>query len=205
MRRPRFRGVVARASLVTLVGIAAILVASCAETPPSVAPTVRPTPIVTPNPHLPTPTTADDVYRGLGSAGLQMTANNATSGQGGDDLVKRINATYLGWPLNLTEFRSASALADRTDWTVDERPGRGEAPISIAASNILVTWGPQTGDQPAKPDARQREGLVQLIGAMDRILSPIRARTVVAVEIPDVAATAPSAGTSAKPTATPKP
>jgi hypothetical protein len=195
----------ARAGLVALVGIAAIFVAACAEAPPSVAPTVRPTPTATPNPHLPTPTTADDVYRGLATAGLRMTANNVTAGQGGEDLVKRINATYLGWPLNVTQYRSASALADQTDWIADERPGRGEAPIAIAAGNILVTWGPQTGGKPAKPDARQGEALVELVAAMDRIPSPIRARTVVAVDIPDVAATAPSAGTRAEPTATPKP
>jgi hypothetical protein len=191
--------------LVLLVGITAGIVAGCAEAPPSVAPTVRPTPTATPNPHLPTPTTADDVYRGLGASGLRITANNATAGSAGDALVKRINATYLGWPLNVAQFRTPSALVDLTDWVADEPPGRGEPPIAIAAANILVTWGPQTGDKPAKPDARQLEGLAALVAAMDRILSPIRARTVIAVDVPDVAATAPSAATEDAPTATPKP
>lgn len=179
----------------TSVALATILLAACSSAPPSAAPTVRPTPVVTPDPHLTDPTTADAVYLGLGASGLRMTANNATGGGENGDLVKRINATYLGWPLNISEFRSSTALAKATDWTPGEKPGQGEAPLAIAAANILVTWGPQTGDHPLAPKDRQVDGLAALVAAMDRLLSPVRARSVVAVTIPGggVGATSDSA------------
>lgn len=212
MRTPTSRGSGTRAVSIALGVSMALVVAACSSPPPSVAPaTARPTPVITPDPHLADPTTADAVYRGLGASGLRITANNATAGDADSDLVKRINATFLGWPLNLSEFRSSSALAKATKWKAGERPGRGEAPISIAAANVLVTWGPTTGERPAKPDERQRAGLADLIAAMDRLLSPLRARTVVAVDVPGVVL-APSDepsgspdATTAKGEATPKP
>lgn len=183
MRISSFRGI---RTLAVVVASLAITVAACGEAPASVAPTVRATPVVTPDPHLPDPATADQVWRGLGAAGLRMTANNATSGGADAGLVKRINATYLGWPLNLSEFRSSVALAETTAWEPGEAPGQGEAPIAIVGGNILVTWGPQTGERPASPDARQVEGLDALIGAMDRLLSPLRVRSNVPIDVPGV-------------------
>ncbi len=122
-------------ALPLLVSLATVL-AACGEPPPSVAPTVRPTPVVTPDPHLGDPTTADDVYLGLGRAGLRITANNASAGDDGD-LVKRINATYLGWPLAVSEYRTSLALADATDWTGRRAagPGRGTRSRSRAPTS----------------------------------------------------------------------
>ena len=183
----------------------ALVLAGCGSAPPSVAPTVAPTPLVTPDPHLADPTTADAVYRGLGASGLRITANNATAGNGDRDLVKRINATYMGWPLNVSEYRTTAALVKDTGWKPGEPPGQGEAPVSIAGANILITWGPQTGEHPAKPDERQVTGLKDLLAAMDRLLSPLRARTVVQVSVPGVVLgpiEAPTAGSSASPDAT---
>jgi len=211
MRTPSSRGLGAQASSVALGAIVAVVLAACGSAPPSVAPTVRPTPIVTPDPHLPDPTTADDVYRGLGASGLRITANNATAGGENADLVKRINATYLGWPLNVSEFRSSQALAKGTAWKAGEPPRQGEAPVAIAGANILVTWGPQTGEQPAMPDERQVDGLKALLAALDRLLSPLRARTVIDVSVPGVvlgpvdAASASPDATTAAGAATPAP
>ena len=211
MRTPSLRGLGAQASSVALGAIVAVVLAACGSAPPSPVPTVRPTPIVTPDPHLPDPTTADAVYRGLGASGLRITANNATAGGENADLVKRINATYLGWPLNVSEFRSSRALAKGTIWKVGEPPSQGEAPVAIAGANILVTWGPQTGEEPATPDARQVDGLKALLAAMDRLVSPLRARTVIDVSVPgvvlgpvDAASASPDATTAAE-AATPRP
>lgn len=167
-----------------LVAVAAIAVGACGSTPPSVAPTVAPTPTATPNPHLADPTTASAVYRGLGTEGLRLTANNAVAGE--NDVIERINATYLGWPLNITEYRTTKALAKATKWQVGERPGQGDVPVAFAAANILVTWGPQTGAEPLPPDDRQVAGLTDLVVALDRLLSPVRAKSVVPISAPGV-------------------
>jgi hypothetical protein len=201
MRTPSSGGSGTRVGLVALVAAGMIALAACGSAPPSVAPTVRPTPLVTPDLHLTDPTTADAVYLGLGEAGLRITANNANAGGEDADLVKRINATYLGWPLNVTQFKTTSALTKDTAWTAGEPPGQGEAPIAIAGANILVTWGPQTGEQPASPDARQLDGLADLVTALDRLLRPIRARTVVKLSVPGVVL-APGATPSASSGAT---
>lgn len=73
-----------------------LLDAACGAATASVAPTVAPSPVVTPDPHLPDPTTADDVFRAIGAQGLRLTASNAVTGTG--TLVKRINASFGGWP-----------------------------------------------------------------------------------------------------------
>jgi hypothetical protein len=195
MRTSSIRGLGRHGRLVSSVVLATVVVAACGSSaPPSAAPTVRPTPTATPDPHLSDPTTADAVYLALGGAGLRMTANNANAGGENADLVKRINATYLGWPLNISEYRSSAALAAATDWKSGEKPGQGEAPLAIAGANILVTWGPQTGEHPSSPEGRQVEGLTALVTAMDRLLSPIRARSVVAVTVPGGSLGASSAG-----------
>jgi hypothetical protein len=193
MRMPSIRSSRSIAVLVCL----ALSAAACGEAPSSASPSARPTPVVTPDPHLGASTTVDDVWRGLGSAGVRLTANNASAGVPGDDLVKRINATYLGWPLNVSEFRTRAALVRATDWKPGVRPGQGEAPVAIAGANILVTWGPQTGATPAAPDGRQLEGLDELVTALDGLLAPLRVRSVVAIDVPGVAGDPPAASSSA--------
>lgn len=183
MRTPMSRGAIPFAVLIASIAIAT---AACGEAPPSVAPTVRPTPVVTPDPHLSDPASVDEVWRGLGAAGLRMTANNATAGGDDESLVKTINATYLGWPLSLSEYRSSAALAETTDWEEDDDPGQGESPIAIAGANILVLWGPQTGEEPPTPDGRQADALDALVTAMDRLLSPLRVRANVPIDVPGV-------------------
>lgn len=179
---------------------------ACATPVPSAAPTPRPTPVITPDPHLDDPTTADAVFLALGSAGLRLTANNAMGGTADSPLVKRINATFLGWPLTVSEYRSSAALATVTDWPADAGPTKGEAPITIAGLNILVEWGPTAGSQPPRPSGPQIAALGQLATTLDVLLSPLRARAVVPVPgLAAVASPGPSAGTIAPPGATPAP
>jgi hypothetical protein len=189
---------------VTLV-LAGLLAAACSSAVPSASPTLAPTPLVTADPHLKDPTTAQDVFNGLGRAGLRITPNTATAGSDGGAVVTRINGTYLGWPLDVTQYRTSADLAKAAKWTAGDAPGRGEPPVALVGNNILVRWGPWiTGAKPPKPDERQAQGLEALVRATDALLSPLRARTVVPVAI----AAAPVAiepPPSTAPKATPKP
>ena len=198
LRGSRLR-VVLPVSLV-LVGIVA---AACSSPPAAPSLTPAPTPLVTPNPHLVDPATAQDVFNGLGREGLKITPNTANAGADGGAVVTRINGTYLGWPLDVTQFRTAADLAKASKWKAGETPGRGEPPVALAGYNILVRWGPsQTGHKPPTPEGRKAAALEALVTALDRLLSPLRARTVVPVQIaaaPETAAPGPSAAPKATP------
>lgn len=203
MRNREHRGWVALALTAVT---AAWLGAACATPVPSLAPTVRPTPVITPDPHLDDPATADAVFLALGSAGLRLTANNAVGGTDGSPLVKRINATFMGWPLAVSEYRTSAALATLTDWPADARPDQGQPPVTIVGLNILIEWGPTTGAEPPAPSGPQVQGLRDMAAALDVLLSPLRARSVVTVPGVVLAASAgPSAGTSPAGEATPPP
>jgi hypothetical protein len=191
---------------VTAIVATAVLAAACSSAAPSASPTVAPTPLVTPNPHLPSPATARQVFAGLGKAGLPITANTATLGPDGGDVVTKIYATYLGWPLDVTEYRSATALTKAIAWADGEGPGKGEPPIALAGVNILITWGPaRSGHTPARLNARQTDALSQLVSAADVLLSPLKMRTTVPVKTAASSSAAPSAsaGASASPKASP--
>ena len=163
------------------------------------------TPIVTPDPHLSDPASAQDVFNGLGRQGVKITPNTAVVGADGAAVIKRVNATYLGWPLDVTEFRTSADLVKAAKWKAGEAPGRGEAPVALAGANILIVWGPRTsGAKPPTPDERQRAALDALVTALERLLSPIRTRTVVPVKVA-AAVTSSSPGPSAAPKATPAP
>lgn len=176
----RVRGVVRLVLVTSLFGV----VAACATAPASVAPTARPTPVVTPDPHLVAPATADDVYRALNVAGLRVTANNANAGEPGTGLLKRINATYLGWPLTIGQYQTEANLQDQAPWPSGSVPGQGEPPVSVVGLNILIQWGPTTGAEPAAPNQTQLEGLPLLVEQLDLLLSPLRGRTSIAIDSP---------------------
>jgi hypothetical protein len=189
MARSRLR----TARTVTSIAAAAVLAAACGNAAPSASPSVAPTPVVTPNPHLPSPATARQVFAGLGKAGLPITANTATLGPDGGDVVTKIYATYLGWPLDVTEFRSATALTKAVAWPDGEAPGKGEPPVALAGVNILITWGPaRSGHAPTKPNARQTDALTHLVAAADVLLSPLKTRTNVPVDVAAVASPGPA-------------
>jgi len=181
------------------------LAASCATPVPSASPTARPTPLITPDPHLDDPATADAVFLALGSAGLRLTANNAIGGDDDSPLVKRINATFLGWPLAVSQYRTSAALAKLTAWPEDARPDQGQPPVTIAGLNILIEWGPTTGSEPPAPSGPQVQGLRDMAATLDVLLSPLRARSVVTVPGVIAPSGGPSAGTSPAVEATPAP
>lgn len=140
------------------------------------------------------------VFTGLGKAGLRITANTATLGDEGGDVVRKVYATYVGWPLDVTEFRSATVLTKRLNWPDGETPGKGEPPIALAGINILITWGPaKAGTKPGALSEGQVDALVELVDAADLLLSPLKTRTSVPVEL--AAPPGPAASTAPSPAA----
>jgi hypothetical protein len=103
------------------------------------------------------------------------------------------------------------SLLDATKWKTGATPESGEAPISYLGLNILIEWGPTTGAGQRKPDDRQVAAAEALHAALDPLVSPVAARTI--VPIPGVSATPEPVATpvaTAKPSpkppkATPKP
>ncbi len=183
----------------------ALVAAACGSAPPSAPPSAAPTPVVTPNPHLADPATAQDVFNGLGRQGLKITPNTAVNGTGGGGVVTRINATYQGWPLDVTQYKTSADLAKAATWKAGEAPGRGEPPVALAGYNILVRWGPWgTGTKPPVPEEQKAAALVALVAALDRLISPLRTRTIVPVQVAAVLPTA-APGPSNAPKATPAP
>jgi hypothetical protein len=181
-----------------------ILAAACSTPAASPSPTPRPTPVPTVDPHLADPASAQAVFNGLGREGLKVTTNTAVAGAEGTAVVTRINATYGGWPLQVVEYRTSLDLASSADWKSGQGPGKGEPPVAIAGSNILVRWGPWARHvKPPRPDESQRAALEALVAALDRMLSPLRARSNVPVQT--VAVTGAANGPSAAPEATPAP
>ena len=197
MRHRAFRAT--RALVVAIVVTAGL--AACGDAPASVPPpTPRPTPLITPDPHLGDPTTADAVFQALAKAGLRVSPNNADAGAADGPLVKRINATLLGWPFTVSQFKTSASLSKLTDWGEAGEPAQGDPPIAIAGLNILVEWGPTTGDVPPQPDAAKLTALRDLASNLDMLLSPLRARAVVAVPgAGEVAQASASAETTPEP------
>ncbi len=183
----------------------AMLAAACGPTAVAPSPTPVPTPTPTPDPHLAEPASAQSVFSGFGREGLKVKAHTADVGAEKAGVVTRIHATYSGWPLQVVEYRTSADLAKAASWEAGEAPGKGEPPIALAGSNILVRWGPfDSDDKPPKLDERQTAALDALVAAMDRLLSPLRTRTIVPVTTVAVSA-ADGGGPSAAPTATPAP
>jgi hypothetical protein len=171
-----------------------LFVVACGNSTPSVAPvTPVPTPVVTPNPHLSDPASADAVFTAIARAGLPISANNAA---GGTDPVKQINATYDDWPMIISEYKSAASLAKAKPWTAGEPPHQGEAPLAIIGLNILIEWGPTTGAKPPKLDPEQIKAMNDFLLAMDPYIGPMRIRTTTPLDVPTPS---PSATTSPSP------
>ncbi len=182
-----------------------MLAAACEAAAVAPSPTPVPTPIPTPNPHLADPASAQAVFNGLGREGLRVTPNTANVGAEAAGVVTRIHATYSGWPLQVVEYRTSADLAKAASWEAGQAPGKGEPPIALAGSNILVRWGPWDADaKPPKLDERQTAALEALVTAMDRLLSPLQTRTIVPVTTVIVSA-ASQDRPSAAPKATPAP
>jgi hypothetical protein len=183
-------------------GLFSLAIVGCGSAPvASAPPTPAPTPVVTPDPHLREPVTADQIFRALSIAKLGLVANNANSGGGNKDIVKQINADIGSWPLRIIEYRSSAVLAKATSWKPGEPPGGDEAPYAFAGLNVLLQYGPISARKPAAPDAGRQAAAASIVGVLDPLLWPLAQRSVVPIAsrtAEPVASVAPSAGPSAK-------
>jgi len=197
-----------RAPSIAFVVVLAIVVAACGGAVATPIPTARPTAAPTPNFHLGDDATTDEVFSGLGRAGLRMVPNSAsTFDNDGTPVVAQIYATYLDWPLHVYEFRTVADLESATaKWKDEEVPGTGDPAISLVGQNILVTWGPKTpGGVPKAPDSRKNEALRDLVAALETLVGPLRSHSNVPIELASAPAASTAASPSAKPKATPAP
>jgi hypothetical protein len=168
---------------VALVIVLAFVLAGCgaAAVSPTPIPSPRPTP--TPDPHLDEPASVGDVYTALNAAGLRVVANNADAGAPGGEPRKRVNSTYAGWPLILSEYSSAEALAEY-GFQPDTEPALDEAPFSIAGLNILVEFGPHAKNEQVDPDRRFLEAAQALVDALHPLVGPLSQSSVEPLDLP---------------------
>jgi hypothetical protein len=166
--------------LVTLVIAVTAGLTACASSSPSSAPPVtpRPTPVITPDPHLTEPATADEIFNAIRAGKLPLAVNNASAGDPSSPIVKRINADIGNWPLIITEFRSTALLRETLHWDPAQAPDRGDAPYTFVGLNILIEFGPSSGEL-ATPDAAREEQASRLVALVDPLLWPLEQRSVV--------------------------
>lgn len=187
-------------------GLSALLLAAvlagCGGTAVATSsPTPEPTPLVTPDPHLTEPATADQIFRALGAAKVGIVANNANSGQGNPNIVKVINADIASWPLRITEYRSAAILAKVVGWKPGAKPARNQAPYTFAGLNILIEYGSLSGaTAPKAPDVARQAHAAAIVAALDPLLWPLAQRTVTVIP-----SRTPAPAASAKPAASKAP
>ncbi len=192
---------------IPFVGLFAFALTACGSgVPASVEPAVAPTPVVTPDPHLREPVTADEMYIRIGKGGLKINAVNANLGQGNPDIGKVINADIGGWPVRITQFKSTAVRKRILDWTPGQPPGGDEAPYAFAGLNILITFGPISARAPTAPEPTRVQAATALVAILDPLLWPLDQRSVVAIpsRTPVPVAT-PVPSPSPTPKATPKP
>jgi hypothetical protein len=168
-----------------------------AAAPSAAPPTAAPTPVITPDPHLTEPATADQIFNAIRRGDLPLSVNNATAGLPNEPLVKKINAQVGNWPLIISEYRSAAVLRDVLDWDPAGGPRQGDAPWTWVALNIAVDFGPTTG-RPAAADAVRQQQAKDIVALIDPLLWPIEQRSLTPVptkgaEPAEPASPAPSA------------
>ena len=170
--------------------MAIMLVTACSSPPPSVVPvTPRPTPVITPDPHLTEPATADDIFMAIRVGDLPLSVTNATSGDATSPIVKRINADIGNWPLVISEFRTSALLRKALKWDPKKAVAQGNPPYAFVGLNILIEFGPVTG-LPARPDALRQKQAEGLVGLIDPLLWPLEQRSIVAVPTRNIPASA---------------
>jgi hypothetical protein len=202
MRTSNLRGrrsarIAAHAALICVLVVAS----GCGSNAASPSPTPVPTAAPTPDPHLTEPASVDVIYVELQKAGLDITANTASTGPGGEP-VKRISATFNGWPLILSGYTSAAALRTSAGFDPAQPVGQGDPPITIAGLNILVEFGPTTSNTalPEPPDASRRAAALQLVEVLDPLLGPLAQVSVEALPLPTgTGGPSPSAAESLSP------
>ena len=199
-----------------MVLLASFVVVACGgQAAPSEAPSAVPTPVVTPDPHLSDPVTANQIYLVLAAAKLGMTCPTASLGEGQDGVVKQINCNVAGWPLRIVQYQSTAVLDKNLIWG-DSTPIGKEPPYWWAALNVAVSYGPISDRAPSEPDSTRAQMAAQIVGILDPLLWPLRQHSVelIPARTPEPVATptptpvpskAPASKPPAKPTKTPKP
>src|SRR5690349_18106921 len=157
----------------------AVVAAGCGggnATPP---PSAVATPSPTPDPHLKGNVTADQLYTIMVAGKLGLTANNANLGHGDPNIVKQINGVIGGWPVRITEYRSAAIMQKLLAWKPGSTPGSDEAPYAFAAMNVLIQFGPISAKPPAAPDSARQATASSIVTLLDPPLWPIDQHSVV--------------------------
>ena len=202
------------AGLVVLLAVFAV--AACGgQAAPSEAPSALPTPVVTPDPHLSEPVTANQIYGILAAAKLGMTCPTASLGDGQPGVVKQINCNVGGWPLRIVQYQSGAILNHDLVWN-SESPTGNEPPYWWTALNVAISFGPISDRAPGQPDSARQAVAAQIVGLLDPLLWPIRQHSVLTIPArtpepsPTVTPTAapskaPASKPPAKPAKTPKP
>jgi hypothetical protein len=187
--------------------VAAVAVACGSAAVPSPSPTAQPTPVVTADPHLVEPVSADRIFVALGSAKLGITANNASADTGDPGIIKQINAEIASWPLRITQFSSSAMLRKRLAWKPGGTPGSEEAPYNFVGLNILIQYGPIGARAPDKADPAHEANAAQIVAVLDPLLWPLSQRSVSAIpsRTPAPVATASPTPAPSKPAKTPRP
>ena len=174
----RSRGAVA---LAVLAAVSVIAAACGSAPPPSVAvATPVPTPMITPDPHLTEPATADAIFNAIRVGKLPLSVNNATAGGPGSPVVKQINAQVANWPLIITQYSSSAELRKGIGWDPTAGPKQGDPPYAWVAMNILISFGPVTG-KPSPPDEARQEQAKALVALVDPLLWPIEQKSMAPV------------------------
>jgi hypothetical protein len=159
----------------------------------SSAPTPLPTPLITPDPHLKDPVSADQVWAAIASGHMRLTPNNATISEG--TIVKRINADLDGWTLRITSYTNASAMQKAKTWKNGGTPGVGEAAYNFAALNVIVEFGPTSRASAPSSDPEHQATAEKIVALLDPLIWPIEQHSVSAIPgrtVPPVATPSPS-------------
>jgi hypothetical protein len=184
----------------------AVMLTACGATAPASAPpaTVAPTPVITPDPHLTEPATADAIFNAIRSAGLNLSISNAIGGDPNSPIVKQINAAVDNWPLVIVQYKDGATLRAALKWDPKKPPGNGNPPYAFVGLNILVDFGPSIG-KPAPPDSIREAQARALVAALDPLLWPLEQRSVTPIPTSTAIAVNPSPSTkaSAKPSTKP--
>jgi hypothetical protein len=200
------------AGLAALTVAVAAVATGCGGANGTAPPSSLATPSPTPDPHLTGNVTADQMYGILITSKLGLTANNANLGHGNPNIVKQINGVIGGWPVRITEYRSAAVMQKALGWKDGVAPGSDEAPYAWAAMNVLIQFGPISAKAPATPDGARQATAASIVALLDPLMWPIQQHSVVAIpaRTPEPtaapsASAAPTKGPSKAPAKTPKP
>jgi len=180
------------------------LVVACGGSNATPPPSAQPTPVVTPDPHLTDPVTADAIFLALQRGKIPFTTNNAILGHGNEPLIKQINMNLGGWPLRIVQFRSSADREKLMSWDAGEKPGRDEPPFAFAAFNIVIQYGPISVRAPGVPASDRQAFATQIVDVLDPLLWPLEQHSVVAIPARTPAPT-PAPVVSAAPSKAPAP